>query len=124
MKKIMKFKRILVKTRHKKKRFPTNKLSRKNEFKKNYLYHMIESPHNTNEFLVNNQSSSFYSDDEEESVNIPNSAVTQLEDDINAEINLFDLNDNETTNEESMILNEKLGIGKEQMKKYPNGLKK
>ena len=52
------------------------------------------------------------------------SSIIRLEDDTNSEINIFDLKDNESTNEESVILNEKLELGKGQMEKCPSAEKK
>ena len=120
MKKIMKLKRILVKTKHIKKPHSKKKISRKIIFKKKYLFQQIESPLNTNEFLINNGSSPFLADEDEESINIQPSSIIGLDDDPNSEINIFDLKDNESTNEESVILNEKLESGKEQMEKCVN----
>ena len=116
----MKLKRILVKIKHMKKPRSQKKISRKISFKKKYLFHQIESPLNTNEFLINNGSSPFLPDDEEESINIQQSSIIRLEDDTNSEINMFDVKDNESTNEESVIVNEKIETGKEQMEKSLN----
>ena len=120
MKKIMKLKRILVKTKHIKERYSKKKISRKISFRKKYLFQQIESPLNTNEFLINNGSSPFLADDDEDSINMQPSSIIRLDDDINSEINIFDLKDNESTNEESVIVNEKLESGKEQMGKCLN----
>ena len=116
----MKLKRILVKTKHIKQRHSKKKFSRKISFKKKYLFQQIESPLNTNEFLINNGSSPFLADDDEESINVQPSSIIRLDDDTNSEINIFDLKDNESTNEESVIVNEKLESGKEQMEKCLN----
>ena len=120
MKKIMKLKRILVKTKHIKERYSKKKISRKISFRKKYLFQQIESPLNTNEFLINNGSSPFLADDDEDSINMQPSSIIRLDDDTNSEINIFDLKDNESTNEESVIVNEKLESGKEQMGKCLN----
>ena len=124
MKKIMKLKRILVKNKHMKKRLSKRHISNKISFKKKYLFQQIESPHNTNEYLINIHSSPFFDDDDEDSINIQPSSIIRLVDDSNTEINLFDIKDNESTNEESMILNEKLESENEQMEKCPNSKKK
>ena len=120
MKKIMKLKRILVKTKHIKERYSKKKISRKISFRKKYLFQQIESPLNTNEFLINNGSSPFLADDDEDSINMQPSSIIRLDDDTNSEINIFDLKDHESTNEESVIVNEKLESGKEQKEKCLN----
>ena len=120
----MKLKRILVKSKHNRKRLSKKNNSRKISFKKKYLFQQIESPHNTNEYLINNGSSPFWVDEDEESINMQPSSIIRLEDDTNSEINIFDLKDNESTNEESVILNEKLELGKGQMEKCPSAEKK
>ena len=120
----MKLKRILVKPNHNRKRLSKKNKPRIISFKKKYLFQQIESPHNTNEFLINNGSSPFCADDDEDSINIQPSTIIRLEDDTNSEINLFDLKDNESTNEESAILNEKLELGKGQMEICPDAEKK
>ena len=120
----MKLKRILVKPNHNRKRLSKKNNPRIISFKKKYLFQQIESPHNTNEFLINNGSSPFWADDDEDSINIQPSTIIRLEDDTNSEINLFDLKDNESTNEESAILNEKLELGKGQMEICPDAEKK
>ena len=107
MKKIMKLRKIELKCKHLKK-----VLSRKNNFNKvsfrrKYLYKHIESPHNTNEYLINNNSSPFFiDDDEEDSTIIKPSSILVFEDDPNSEFDLFSIKDLNSTNEESMILNE------------------
>ena len=107
----MKLKRILVKSKHNRKRLSKKNNSRKISFKKKYLFQQIESPHNTNEYLINNGSSPFWVDEDEESINIQPSSIIRLK-------------DNESTNEESVILNEKLELGKGQMEKCPSAEKK
>ena len=112
MKKVMKFRRILQKSKRIKKRLTKKKFSRKISLKKKYLFKQIESPYNTNEYLINNQSSPFYIEDEEDSINIEPSSIILLEDDTNSELNLSNMKDSESTNDESMILNEKSENGK------------
>ena len=77
------------------------------EIKKKYFYLQIQSPHNTNDFLINNQSSAFYTDDEEDSIFIKPSSIIQLEDDTNSELDFFNMKNLDSTIEESMALNEK-----------------
>lgn len=107
MKRVMKFRRILQKSKHMKKKLSKKKCSRKNQLKNKSLFQMIESPHNTNDFLINNRSSTFYSDEDEDSIIIQPSSLIRLEEDTNSEINLFDFKDSESTNGESVIINEK-----------------
>ena len=104
----MKLRKIELKCKHLKK-----VLSRKNNFNKEsfrrkyFLYKQIESPHNTNEYLINNNSSPFFmDDDEEDSTIIKPSSILLFEDDANSELDLFSIKDLDSTNEESMILNE------------------
>ena len=54
-------------------------VSRKFSLRKNYLYQQIESPHNTNEYLINNQSSPFFVDDDEDSILIEPSSIIHIE---------------------------------------------
>ena len=102
----MKFRRILQKSKRIKKRITKKNFSRKISLKKKYLFKQIESPYNTNEYLINNQSSPFYIEDEEDSINIKPSSLILLEDDSNSELNLFNIKDSESTNDESMTLKE------------------
>ena len=112
MKKVMKFRRILQKSKRIRKRLTKKQFSRRISLKKKYLFKQIESPHNTNEYLINNQWSPFYIEDEEDSINIKPSSIILLEDDTNSELNIFNIKDSESTNDESMILNEKSENGK------------
>ena len=112
MKKIMKFRRIFQKSKRIKKHLTKKRFSRNISLKKKYLFEQIESPNNTNEFLINNQSSPFFTEDEEDSINIKPSSIILLEEDTNSEIYLFNLKGSESTNDESMILNEKSENGK------------
>ncbi len=124
MKRIMKFRRILQKSKHIKKDFSKKKISRKNKLKKKSLFQIIESPHNTNDFLINNRSSAFYMDEEEEdSIIFQSSPIILLEDDTNLEINLFDLKYSESTNEESVLINEKSEASKGQISQCFEGEK-
>lgn len=107
MKKIMKLRKIELKCRHLKKVLSRKNNSNKVSFRRKYLYEQIESPHNTNEYLINNNSSPFFlDDDEEDSTIIKPSSILVFEDDVNSELDLFSVKDLNSTNEESMILNE------------------
>ena len=99
-------------------------VSRKFSPRKNYLYQQIESPHNTNEYLINNQSSPFFVDDDEDSILIEPSSIIRIENENIYGIELFSSKDLDSTNEESMILNEKSEAEKEQIDKCINLEKK
>ena len=90
MKKIMKLKKISQKSKKyaSKKKFYRNHLLQKKIFLK-----QIESPHNTNEFLMNNQSSPFFPEDAEDSSIIEPCYIIPIEDDTNSEIDLFSIKD-------------------------------
>lgn len=103
----MKFKRIPQKSKHIKKRLKKKRFTKKISLKKKDLFEQIESPYNTNEYLINNQSSPFIIEDEEDSLNIKPSSIILLEDDTNSELYLFNIKDSESTNDESLIFNEK-----------------
>lgn len=107
MKKIMKLRKIDLKCKHLKKLISRKNNSNKISCRRKYLYQQIESPCNTNEYLINNNSSPFFIDDEEEdSPIIKPSSILVFEDDANSELDLFSIKDLNSTNEESMILNE------------------
>lgn len=107
MKKIMKLRKIDLKCKHLKKVFSRKNNSNKVSYRRKYLYNQIESPHNTNEYLINNNSSPFFiDDDEEDSTIIKPSSILVFEDEANSELDLFSVKDLNSTNEESMILNE------------------
>jgi len=124
MKKIMKLKRIFQKSNQCKKRLSKKNISKKISFRKKWLIQQIESPHNTNEFLINNQSSPFYPEDDEDSITIRPSDIIRFEDDTNSEIDLFSIKGLESTNEESVILNEKSEQIKEEKEKCLDNAKK
>ena len=124
MKKDKKFKRIIQKNNHIKKSHKKRMVSRKFSPRKNYLYQQIESPHNTNEYLINNQSSPFFVDDGEDSILIEPSSIIRIENENIYGIELFSSKDLDSTNEESMILNEKSEAEKEQIDKCINLEKK
>ena len=121
MKKIIKLKKISQKSKKyaSKKKFYRNHLLQKKIFLK-----QIESPHNTNEFLMNNQSSPFFPEDAEDSSIIEPCYIIPIEDDTNSEIDLFSIKDLDSTNEESMIINEKTDSDKVQKKKCLDNEKK
>ena len=71
----MKLRRILAKiNKHNKECRSKKKNSRKISFKKKYLFQQIESPLNTNEFLINNGSSPFLAYDDEEGKPLKNTS--------------------------------------------------
>ena len=118
MKKILKLKRISQKSKKCKKCLSKKKYSRKMLLQKKIFLKQIESPHNTNDFLMNNQSSPFFIEDDEDSYMIKPSYIISFEDDANSELDLFSIKELESTNEESMIVNEKSFVEKEQKEKY------
>ncbi len=120
----MKLKRIFQKSSQHKKRLSKKNISKKISFRKKWLIQQIDSPHNTNEFLINNQSSPFYPEDEEDSITIHQSDIIPFEDDTNYEIDLFSIKGLESTNEESVILNEKSDQVKEENEKCLDNTKK
>ena len=117
MKKILKLKRISQKSKKCKKCLSKKKYSRKMLLQKKIFLKQIESPHNTNDFLMNNQSSPFLIEDDD-SLMIKPSYIIAFEDDANSELDLFSIKELESTNEESMIVNEKSFVEKEQKEKY------
>ena len=120
----MKFKRILQKSKSTKRHIRKKRFSRKISLKKKFLFEQIESPHNTNEYLINNQSSPFFIEDEEDSINIKPNSIILLEDDSNSELYLFNLKDSESTNYESILINEKTENGKRLIAEYLDGITK
>ena len=117
MKKILKLKRISQKSKKCKKCLSKKKYSRKMLLQKKIFLKQIESPHNTNDFLMNNQSSPFLIEDDD-SLMIKPSYIIAFEDDANSELDLFSIKELESTNEESMMVNEKSFVEKEQKEKY------
>lgn len=112
MKKIMKLKKTLKKFKITKKHHISHKIS----FQRKFLYQQIQSPHNTNEFLIDNHSSPFLLDDEEDSINIKPSSIIQFENE-NSGLDLFFTNDSYSTNDDSLPLNEKPDQEKEQIER-------
>ena len=73
--------------------------------------YQIESPNNTNEYLINNCSSPFISEEEDEdSIEIKNSSLICFNDG-NSELGLFDCKDVEMTKEKSALLSGKSAQG-------------
>ena len=73
--------------------------------------YQIESPNNTNEYLINNCSSPFISEEEDEdSIEIKNSSLICFNDG-NSELGLFDCKDIEMTKEKSALLSGKSAQG-------------
>ena len=73
--------------------------------------YQIESPNNTNEYLINNCSSPFITDEEDEdSIEIKNSSLIYFNDG-NSELGLFDCKDVEMTKEKSAFLSGKSAQG-------------
>lgn len=124
MKKIMKLKKIHVKSKS-----YTRRLRNKNNFKnisfrKKYIYQQIESPHNTSDFLISNQSSPFFDYDEEDTIFVYPSKLIKFDDDTSSELDIFNFNGLNSTKDESVILNEKLELGKEQKEECLDDIKK
>ena len=64
----------------------------------------IESPHNTNEYLIKNNSSPFFDDDEEESIIIKPFTLIKFEEDLKKEdLNLTAYKEQETSDEKSIL---------------------
>ena len=115
MKKILKFKGI-KKNNHTKYAKKANRKKKRCKkefiFKKNF--YQIASPHNTNDYLINNGSTPFfnYSDDDEESNNemfIPVQPI-YFNKDNNSELDLFTVKEIDSTNEKTSILIEKSSL--------------
>ena len=104
MKRILKLKKI------KKSNYITKKYSKKKKYTKRSSFwrknmEQIESPYNTNEFLIENNSSPFLDEEEEDSIIIKPVAIIKFEENINN--NNFDLNgfkEEETTIEKSNLI--------------------
>ena len=69
-------------------------------WKKRFL--QIDSPHNTNEYLINVNSAPFYhnEDDDEDSINIIPNSFIKITNDTNGELNLF--GESVSTNEKTI----------------------
>ena len=66
-----------------------------------------DSPLNTNEYLIENNSSSFFNDDED-FFNIKVSSAIKFNNNINSEIDIFEENQSELTNDNTINFNENL----------------
>ena len=98
MKKIMKLKRICQRIKNGKRYNQKKSFSNIISFKRKSICQQIDSPHNTNEYLINNHSSPFFEEDEEDSIIIRPISIVQFEDDINRELELFSMKDLNSTN--------------------------
>ena len=85
MKRIIKLKKI-KRANYIKKAFRKKKNNKRGFFWKNIC--QIESPHNNNEYLINNCSSPFFGDDEEDSLGMNNSSLIFFNN-VNPELDLF-----------------------------------
>ena len=104
MKKIIKLKKIR-KVKNSKKVFRKKKYNKKCSICKNIFY--IGSPYNSNEYLINNGSSPFIIDEEDEdSMEIKGSSLICFNDE-NSELDLFKCKDVEMTKEKSALLSDK-----------------
>ena len=101
MKRILKLKKIKSKRTRKyinKKRMLNGVLL----WKKRFL--QIDSPHNTNEYLINVNSAPFYDNeiDDEDSINIIPNSFIKISDDKNSELNLFFHGEIDSTNDKTI----------------------
>ena len=88
MKRILKLKKIKSYKRPRKYINKKRILHRILLWKKRFL--QIDSPHNTNEYLININSAPFYNtEDDEDSINIIPNSFIKIHNDTNAELNLF-----------------------------------
>lgn len=120
----MKLRKIRMKSKHIQKRFTKQTFSRKFSFRKNNLFPQKDSPYNTNEFLIRNPSSPFFLDDDEDSLVVQPSSIIRIEDDTNSELDIFANGNLESTNDESLVHNEKSVLRKEEMKRFSKDEKK
>ena len=97
------------------------KYSKKDSRKKRYLkkpflerpFFEIDSPHNTNDYLINVNSSRFLADNNEDSIDIIPSSIIFINDDSNEELNLFSKSRNDITKENTDMNKDKEQKGKE-----------
>ena len=90
----------------------TNKFLKKNLFGKNNTFD-IGSPYNTNEYLMNINSSSFWNDENsEDSIKIIPSTIINLREEENTELNFFDDKEMESTHENSIEQNIQKRLGR------------
>jgi hypothetical protein len=112
MKKILKFKGI-KKNKHTK--YAKKATRKKKHCKKDFIFkknfYQIASPHNTNDYLINNNSAPFfnYFDDDEESYNEMSLPIQPIyfNKDNNSELDLFTMKEIDSTNEKTSILIDK-----------------
>ena len=74
-----------------------------------------DSPLNTNEYLIDNNSSSFFNDDED-FFDIKVSSAIKFNNDTNSEIDLFEENQSQLTNDNTINFNENLNQKTERAK--------
>ena len=94
---------------HKYKRIKKKRNKRKILMKKKFL--QIESPYNTNDFLINNHSAPFfnYNDDSDDSLDIMLNSLSFISNnDNNFELDLFSIRERDSTNEKTIVFNEPL----------------
>ena len=114
MKKIIKLKKIR-KSKRSKKDFRKKKYNKKFSIYKNIFD--IESPYNSNEYLINNGSSPFIIEEEDEdSIEIKDSSLIFFNDG-NSELDLFDCKYLEMTKEKSALLSDKSDQGTNEITK-------
>ena len=103
MKRILKLKKI--KNTKTAKKYINKKRKAKRICKKLFL--QIDSPHNTNEYLMSVNSSPFYNneDEDEDSYIIP-SPFIKLSNDTNSELDLFVNREAEATNEKTILMDD------------------
>ena len=110
MKKFIKLKKIR-KAKRSKKDF------RKKKYNKKFNIFDIETPYNSNEYLINNVSSPSIIDEEsEDSMEIKESSLIYFNDG-NSELDLFDCKDVEMTKEKSALLSDKSDQGTNEITK-------
>ena len=110
MKRNLKFKKIKLS------KFSKKDKRKKRYSKKAYLeskFFEIESPHNTNDYLVNNNSDNFLTDNNEDSIDIIPSSIIFLDNDPNEELNIFMNRENDSTKENTEIFKDKEQKGQE-----------
>ena len=108
MKRIIKLKKI-KKTKSTKITFRKKRYSKRCSLLRSI--YQIGSPQNTNEYLINNCSSPFITDEEDEdSIEIKSSSLISFNDE-NSELDLFDCKDVEMTKEKSILLSRKSAQG-------------
>ena len=96
-----KYSRKISKNSSRKKRLKFNKTQKKSSKVITKIEYDINSPHNTNEYLIQNQSTPFYEENEEEDFDFPQYTFINLDN----ETKNFSCNQFESTNDESEISN-------------------